>query len=170
MFHRCTNADPNYGAVWFYTRRRPFDTPTTVLQSAVHMLMHELIAADVLYCKAILYFVRSCLDQWLGDENAQSIASEEEKATAAAAIQIISASEVAVAASLGALSMEDTAPTTTINQQARDDCGVLIHKGVFYSAADFVTGIISLNRLMFNRYLTAEERRQVLFGSDQIVA
>jgi hypothetical protein len=124
-----------------------------VLQSAVHMLMHELLATDALYCRAIVGFVKSCLNQWLGDEDGAATAPADVRHAVTAAAQHIKAAEAVVS------------PDAT-----SDFCGLLVRDGAFYSAADFVTGIISLNRLMFNRYLTAEERRQVLFGSDQIVA
>jgi hypothetical protein len=41
--------------------------------------------------------------------------------------------------------------------------------GPVYCAPDFVTASIEMNRALFNRQSTAEERRKVLFGSDQIV-
>ena len=41
--------------------------------------------------------------------------------------------------------------------------------GPVYCAPDFVTASIEMNRALFNRLSTAEERRKVLFGSDQIV-
>ena len=41
--------------------------------------------------------------------------------------------------------------------------------GSLYVLSDFVTALVTLNRIIFNRSLTDEERRKVLFGSDQIL-
>lgn len=41
--------------------------------------------------------------------------------------------------------------------------------GPVYCSPDFVTASIEMNRALFNRHLTGEEKRKVLFGSDQIV-
>lgn len=42
-------------------------------------------------------------------------------------------------------------------------------QGSIFASTDFVTALIGLNRLVFNRKLSAEDRRRVLFGSDQIL-
>lgn len=42
-------------------------------------------------------------------------------------------------------------------------------RGTIFAVTDFVTALIGLNRLVFNRKLGAEDRRRVLFGSDQIL-
>jgi hypothetical protein len=36
-------------------------------------------------------------------------------------------------------------------------------------STDFVTAVIELNRIMFNKHISAEDRRKVLFVSDQII-
>jgi hypothetical protein len=41
--------------------------------------------------------------------------------------------------------------------------------GAIYAPPDFVTASIDMNRLVFSRHLTPEERRAVLFSSDQII-
>lgn len=41
--------------------------------------------------------------------------------------------------------------------------------GSLYASPDFVTASIEMNRAIFNRHLTGEEKRKVLFGSDQII-
>ena len=41
--------------------------------------------------------------------------------------------------------------------------------GSVYCSPDFVTASIEMNRALFNRHLAQEEKRKVLFGSDQII-
>lgn len=41
--------------------------------------------------------------------------------------------------------------------------------GKIYASTDFVSSLVQLNRIVFNRNLSEEDRRRVLFGSDQII-
>ena len=41
--------------------------------------------------------------------------------------------------------------------------------GTVFINSDFTTGIIQLNRTIFNKNMSMEDRRKVLFGSDQII-
>lgn len=43
-------------------------------------------------------------------------------------------------------------------------------KGALYCCTDFITGLVEMNRMMFNPNLSEETRRKNLFGSDQIVS
>lgn len=65
--HRCVNADPNYGSVWFHCRDQPYDMPSTVLRSALQRLVHEISATQKIYARALFHFVRRCLLQPSGD-------------------------------------------------------------------------------------------------------
>ena len=53
---QCTNADPNYGVLWFYCKLNPFDSARIVLASAKRMLQYELHNQTVaaVYFHAIL--------------------------------------------------------------------------------------------------------------------
>jgi hypothetical protein len=42
--------------------------------------------------------------------------------------------------------------------------------GALFCCTDFITGMIEMNRDMYNPHLSAEGRRKILFGSDQIVS
>ena len=41
--------------------------------------------------------------------------------------------------------------------------------GKLFASTDFVSSLVQLNRIIFNRNLSEEDRRRVLFGSDQII-
>lgn len=58
---RCLNADPNYGISWFYCRESPVELPSTVLENALQVLMHDLLDSQALYNNAIYTFVIRCL-------------------------------------------------------------------------------------------------------------
>jgi hypothetical protein len=45
-----------------------------------------------------------------------------------------------------------------------------IGNGAIYCCTDFTTGMIEMNRDMYNPNLSAEGKRKILFGSDQIVS
>ena len=51
---RCTNADPNYGSMWFICRRRPTDTAMTILKKAKEMIAKEIAISAALYVTAIV--------------------------------------------------------------------------------------------------------------------
>jgi hypothetical protein len=41
--------------------------------------------------------------------------------------------------------------------------------GKLFASTDFVSSLVQLNRIIFNRSISEEDRRKVLFGSDQII-
>ena len=51
---RCTNADPNYGHMWFQCRGRPTDTPRAVLNVAQRAMAAELLPRAPLYLQAMV--------------------------------------------------------------------------------------------------------------------
>eukprot|EP01038_Epipyxis_sp_PR26KG_P011499 gene11499-15404_t len=60
---RCVNADPNYGSAWFFCRLHPSDIPSFVLSNAVHIIVHELVSSQAIYGRAILHYIRNCLQK-----------------------------------------------------------------------------------------------------------
>ena len=54
---RCSNADPNFGAAWFYCREHPSSIPWSVLRSAADIIKHDLVAASQTYMRAISKYV-----------------------------------------------------------------------------------------------------------------
>ncbi len=63
-------------------------------------------------------------------------------------------------------------PPTTTHQISRFISSIPMVEvgGNVFTSTDFVTAIIVLNRLTFNRNLNTDERRKVLYGSDVILA
>lgn len=142
---RCINADPNYGSAWFYCRKLPHDIPAVVLQTAQSLLEHELLECHQIYARATLHFLYKCLSsqgQLLGRHGLE----DSERRFLAA--------------------YESCFP----GQDTRHfDSLFLMDSSSWYCSADFVTGLVELNRTMFNHKVSAEVRRRQLFGTDQII-
>ena len=53
---QCTNADPNYGVLWFFCKLNPFDPARQVLASSRRLMQHEVHNESVsaLYFQAML--------------------------------------------------------------------------------------------------------------------
>ena len=52
--HRCINADPNYGSMWFHCKTRPFDTAKQVLKRAKAILCCEIHLCRLKYATAAM--------------------------------------------------------------------------------------------------------------------
>jgi len=50
----CVNADPNYGALWFYSKRHPLDGTRQILQNAKELLLRDLHQHRRLYQRALV--------------------------------------------------------------------------------------------------------------------
>ena len=87
---RCVNADPNYGSAWFHSRHKQHEIPSAVLRNAIDILALELFGAHKIYARAILHYVRTCLQDAHGKGSAKgkdqdqgaSASSGKEKAAA----------------------------------------------------------------------------------------
>ena len=66
-FCRCTNSDPNYGTTWFHFRSKPYDTPNTVLRTALFLMTFEVSSAQQLYVRAVTRYVQRCLQKNVSD-------------------------------------------------------------------------------------------------------
>ena len=66
---RCTNSDPNYGTTWFHFRSKPYDTPNTVLKTALFLMTFEISSAQPLYVRAVARYVQRCLQKNRSDCN-----------------------------------------------------------------------------------------------------
>lgn len=61
-------------------------------------------------------------------------------------------------------------PTTSVRERmVLPSLSIVNVDGLVYVNSDFTTGIIHLNRTIFNKSMSMEDRRRVLFGSDQII-
>lgn len=251
LYRRCTNADPNYGTVWFFCRQRPIDNPITVMEYARDILRHEMTSALPLYIRAVFHYVRRCLESNGASSPADQPSGKRHKRTgsgshnamikpkgapgpyqklkrpSSAPTQGARGSPTNTASNAGescsstgsgsepihgvGAVLSDCASTTSSTsgsfvapyfdvdeiwaQQAEKErllledynqvdailsathwplhaskCLPLVEvNGLVYSAQDFVTSIIELNRAGYTTHLSGEERRRVLFGSDQIL-
>ena len=211
---RCTNADPNYGTIWFFCRQRPIDNPVAVMELAADFLMHEMVSAQPLYVKAVCHYVRECLLSCV-EWKAESVKTATLKPTKHTPSMYTKLKRPSSAPTQGARGggqdsggtgpTQSTGVVSSDNPQldlqeiwaqeskndvdvledfevidqllqdsplARDDNGCLplvAVNDVMFSAQDFVTSLIELNRMSYTKHLSAEDRRRVLFGSDQIL-
>ena len=65
---QCTNADPNYGVLWFFCKLNPFDPARQVLASSRRMMQHEVYNESV----SALYFHAMLRKQILASGHAPS--------------------------------------------------------------------------------------------------
>ena len=167
LHKRCTNADPNYGTSWFFCRSRPFDTPSAVIRAAHAIAVHEMVMTQTAYVDATVKYVHRVItsssantlfspaatdgdgesplpevtrEWWI--ENFESILSQHEPRRP----------------------LDSVKPFVCVD--SFDSCG--IESGTILSSQDFVTSLLKLNRLVYTRHNSAEERRRMLFGVDQI--
>jgi len=149
---RCSNADPNYGMMWFHCRHMPSDTPRLLIRHAKLILAQDLSLLYPLYLAAIIRRLRV----------------EEE-------LEI----DDAVAKSAPPADCGDA--TTRSPQQREKEISCRLREapsvdgdccGDDYKVEpwDFVTGLVGLNRIASRiSELGEEEKRKLLFGSDQLV-
>jgi len=62
-----------------------------------------------------------------------------------------------------------SASNTDSSNTAGDSIALVALGSSIYSNADFVSSVMKMNRLSLDRHLSAEDRRRVLFVSDQIL-
>ena len=176
LTRRCTNSDPNYGTAWFHCRTKPYDTPATVIKTALHFLACEMASAQPLYVRAVLSYIRKCLQK--------SRAAAKAKAEAGGGVAADEESEPCGNAKVECDDEDMAALLRWQEWSAQRDEELLadfdlvepsleLGKPVWfargYAGPDFVTASVEMNRLIFNRSLNSEEKRKVLFGSDSII-
>jgi len=143
---RCTNADPNYGVMWFQCRGRPSDTAAQILRRAQRWMAKEIFVLSPLYVQAL--YRRLMVEKVL--------------------IKIIE------------LHPHQTQLLQLLRERAWDDlCEAVLRRSTIVDARalglaphteDFITGLAGLNRLGTAISTSSDEnRRKVLFGSDQII-
>ncbi|CAM9244838.1 unnamed protein product [Chrysoparadoxa australica] len=140
---RCVNADPNYGSLWFHCRHRPSDTARSVLMMAKLQMAGELVQLQPLYLTAMVRHmqVEAEVKAYVESKNCEEAALE-------ACLERLNAAGSRVA------------PPVRVPPQV----------GLAVTTEDFVTGLVSLNRITARMSrLKSEGRRKILFGSDQIV-
>lgn len=183
------NADPNYGSVWFYARASPVDSPKAVINAVHNLLVHEMVATQDLYFQVLRVYAKRLIN---GSNSSLSPSKRPSSAPAArgrmkekkeipAVSTSIDASEMSFSKMMAGneenersnnpnISLADTAPPPASKQTVFQSFSVVCSdEGDCFVATDFVSALIGFNRFIFNKSLSPDDRRKVLFGSDQIL-
>merc|ERR1711871_1916954 len=168
LLRHCSNAEPNYGVVWFFCRRRSSDSAKTILKSAKSAILFDLVASSPLYMRAASCYIRRTLKDAV-KRGFETSSSGHGDATGVSGADL---SLLKPYASLINEILKDYAKSDNIIGQkvARwRSLPLATCRGKVFTSADFSTALVELNRRVFNRNLDEEERRKVLFQSDQII-
>mgnify|MGYP003386222029 FL=1 len=155
-FCRCLNADPNYGTAWFFLRDRPIDTPGAIIDAARTVLTHELLTlSEAMYTRAMVHFVVTTIQTRKLTPHTQTSAP---MASGSARDFDFSAWLMDWTSVHPAWEAQCSAPLESVD-------GLVI-----LASQDFITGTVQLSRTMCTtgREAPLDERREMLYGSDQI--
>mmetsp|Transcript_15225 Transcript_15225/g.22390 ORF Transcript_15225/g.22390 Transcript_15225/m.22390 type:complete len:1864 (+) Transcript_15225:253-5844(+) len=154
---RCSNADPNYGLLWFHCRKQSTDSARIILARA-----KKYVACDVFN---FAHFYVSAMVRRAGVILA--IRSEQETASNSSTITFEGNKE------WDSLLEERlrTAPSLeNFLQGSIEDQNAVTLLESDISGVDFITGLVGLNRHKELKSLSLIERRKVLFGSDSLLS
>ena len=159
LVRKCMNADPNYGTLWFFCRDQPCDTARGVLHSARQAITQDLIISQRVYMRAVSLYVR----RWLQEAQASGYSATDDGdwtslGQYAPLIEDILSDYSAVETDLRG-----------IGRCFEDQLPLLECCGDVFASVDFVTALVDQNRSVFNKSLSDEARRSVLFNSSQII-
>ncbi|KAL3945445.1 MAG: hypothetical protein SGBAC_000498 [Bacillariaceae sp.] len=157
----CSNADPNYGSLWFQCRGGPNDTARRILARAADLIFNDVKAHSHLYLAA---FTRqmALLSAFKNQEKDQVTESGNNKCAERAA----QLEERAMGALLAAPSLEEMFSIGDNNEIEEGTMDLL--KSTMMTPSDFVTGVIALNKKRPMESLSLQERRKVLYGTDPL--
>ena len=169
LSRRCTNSDPNYGTAWFHCRTKPYDTPATVIKTALHFLACEMAAAQPLYVRAVLSYIRKCLQKSRTAAISKTEAGQKEDLGHGE----VECDDEDMAALLRSQEWSEQRDEELLEDFEHVEKSVELGKPMWfangYAGPDFVTASVEMNRLIFSKSLNSEEKRKVLFGSDSII-
>jgi hypothetical protein len=154
---RCSNADPNYGLLWFHSRNGPTDTARTVISRGREIMIEDIIASAHLYIAAMVR--RFAIITTLKHQN-QIELSKVEFGTDTISTDGLGEVEALLDSRLRA------APSVKKMLQPGEEISstVLLESSV--TGSDFVTGFVELNKPL--ETLSLHSRRKALFGSDAL--
>jgi len=157
----CSNADPNYGSLWFQCRGGPNDTARRILARAADLIFDDVKAHSHLYLAA---FTRqmTLLAAFKNQEKDQVTESGHNKCADRAA----QLEERAIDALLAAPSLEEMFNIGDKNGKQEETMDLL--KSTMMTPSDFVTGLIALNKKRPMESLSHQERRKVLYRTDPL--
>jgi la-related protein 1 len=147
---RCSNADPNYGPMWFYCRSRLTDTARVVLGRAVNIILDDVKFHANVYIAALVrrFAITSRFELKVHGEVTEGTSTWEKmidkECFSVPSLQHIfeTGSDISEA---GVEFLESSTPPS-----------------------DFITGIVALSRHRPVEKMTSDERRKMLFGADSI--
>ena len=158
---RCSNADPNYGLLWFHSRNGPIDTARTVIARGREIMIGEVISSAHLYIAAMVrrYAIITTLRHQNHLELPNGGGSKNTEVIDTDGLEELEAlldSRLRAAPSL-----------ENMLQPGKEIAGtVLLESSV--TASDFVTGYVELNKYSPLQTLSLRARRKALFGSDAL--
>jgi len=150
---RCSNADPNYGLLWFHCRRRPTDIARIILSRAKCLIASHLSTYAFLYIAATVR--RAGLEHALLLRSSNAGDNMKDRDTWDSTLE----SQLRAAPCLSS--------TGIVNHPDVTSCSAILKD---LSGSDFVTGLTELNRHVQLQDLSLFERRKVLFGSDSLLS
>jgi len=169
LFLTCTNADPNYGLMWYHCRQRSGDSPQLILRRAqkwIWLEMKSVLAPLYLQALTRRMLVEYCLISIA--RKARKFHSVKQSLSSNSSTFLLSSrlNEVVIKNYKGCLwenCVEACLRSAPCVQPKRE-------LGITPQINDFTTGFVSLNRTAGNmENLSDEMRRKFLFGSDQII-
>ncbi len=170
LMRRCSNADSNYGILWFFCRKCSTDSSKTVLESARSAILYDLVASSPLYMRAASIYLRRTLKDAIkrGFETSNSGQSDSD----ATGISGADLNLLKPYAGLVNEVLKDYAKSDNVigqNITRWKSLPLATCRGNVFTSADFSTALVEVNRRIFDRNLDDEERRKALFQSDQII-
>jgi hypothetical protein len=151
------NADPNYGTSWFYFRDRPISTPGAIIDSAHQVLTHELVLTEPVYTRTMVHYIASVIQAACSSGRSGSSSGGDGGGGTGGSFDFPSW--------LQDWGSVHPGPEALCSAPLQSVDGLLT-----LSSQDFITGTVQLSRVMCTtgRGAPAEERREMLYGSDQI--
>ena len=162
---KCSNADPNYGKLWFYCRSRPSDRAKNVMRCARDMLVSDLAKHAHIYISAMVR--RAGVVAVLREElKCEMIATGIDHLRN----QVYSYIEGSEKWDSVLKSRLQTTPSVInmLRENESNDGMVLLESTM--SGSDFITGIVDVNKEKALGSLSLIERRMALFGSDLVLS
>jgi tetratricopeptide (TPR) repeat protein len=155
----CSNADPNYGSLWFSCRRHPCDTPQRVIEDAAEDVAEQLRQNAYVYLAAMVRRL-AILSTISTEMPANEDLDVEMYDTDVVSWEYLVDDSLRSATSLSNifLSLEQTATSTT-------GLGMLQQSA---EGSDFLTALSHLRKNSLIQDLPLLERRKILFGTDAL--
>ena len=151
----CTNADPNYGSLWFHCRKFPMCTPSKVIELAAEDVTDEIFKFASVYIAAM---IRRMAIIAKGDEKIPDGADEAIETSDPAVIEWENSIDK---------KLRDVITLSEILDSMRSSHGLVLLESAMRGSI-FITGLSELNSYKALDSMTLLERRRALFGTDAL--